>query len=204
MNKKSNVLIIIGLLLIAVALSFTLYNLYDERRAEVSVQNILEVLPTPRPTSMIGDGDLKEEEISDYRLNPNMDMPSEIVDGKDYIGILQIPALHLTLPIISEWSYPNLKMAPCRYTGSVYLDNMVIAAHNYASHFGTIKNLKVGDRMYYTDADGNVFTYSVVETEVLKHNAVEAMTSGNWDLTLFTCTWSGQNHVTVRCEKIED
>lgn len=72
-----------------------------------------------------------EEEISDYILNPEMDMPTQEIDGQDYIGTLVIESLGLSLPIISEWSYPRLRIAPCRYAGSAYLDNMVIAAHNY-------------------------------------------------------------------------
>ncbi len=32
---------------------------------------------------------------------------------------------------------------------------------------------------------------------------VEEMITGDWDLTLFTCTLGGQTRVTVRCQLIE-
>ena len=51
------------------------------------------------------------------------------------IGILEIPALDLNL-VISSWSYSSLRLAPCRYSGSAYKGDLVIAAHNYQSHFG--------------------------------------------------------------------
>jgi sortase A len=35
--------------------------------------------------------------------------------------------------------------------------------------------------------------------EILSPFAVEEMTSGDWDMTLFTCTVGGQSRVTVRC-----
>ena len=142
---------------------------------------------------------LEEAYIPDYILNPEMDMPEEDVDGQKYIGVLRIPDLSLELPVISNWSYPNLKNAPCRYAGSAYMNNMVIAAHNYNSHFGHLKDLSPGDEVTFTDVDGNVFQYEVSALEILSPFAVEEMTSGDWDLTLFTCTVGGQSRVTVRC-----
>ena len=142
---------------------------------------------------------LEEAYIPDYILNPEMDMPEENVDGQKYIGVLRIPDLSLELPVISNWSYPNLKNAPCRYAGSAYMNNMVIAAHNYNSHFGHLKDLSPGDEVTFTDVDGNVFQYEVSAIEILSPLAVEEMTNGDWDLTLFTCTVSGQSRVTVRC-----
>ncbi|NLD88289.1 MAG: sortase [Clostridiales bacterium] len=142
----------------------------------------------------------KEIEIPDYVLNPEMEMPAETVDDNSYIGVLEIPDLKLVLPVISEWSYPRLKIAPCRYMGSAYTNDLIISAHNYGSHFGKLKNLRAGDNVTFTDMDGNVFRYEVVELETLKATDVEEMESGDWDLTLFTCTVGGQNRITVRCE----
>lgn len=54
------------------------------------------------------------------------------------------------------------------------------------------------------DADGNVFAYDVAEIQVLQSTAIGDMVSGEWDLSLFTCTLGGQTRLTVRCEKIEN
>ena len=131
-------------------------------------------------------------------------MPTETVDGNAYIGVLELPSLELKLPVLSEWSYSGLKLAPCRYAGSAYLNNMVIAAHNYSTHFGYLGNLAQGDEVVFTDVDGNVFRYQVLEVETLSPFAVEEMTDGDWDLTLFTCTISGRSRVTVRCALTEE
>ena len=79
----------------------------------------------------------------------------------------------------------------------------MLAAHNYNSHFGKLKNLHQGDRVIFTDVDGNVFTYEVAVKETLRPTAVEEMTSGQWPLTLFTCTIGGSYRVTIRCEQVE-
>lgn len=131
---------------------------------------------------------------------PEMEMPTREIDGQTYIGMVEVPALELSLPVISEWTYPRLKKAPCRYVGSVYSKDMVICGHNYDRHFGRLKDLAVGDEVRFTDMDGNVFFYSICGTEQLGKYAVEDMLAGEWDLTLFTCTKGGRMRVTVRCK----
>ena len=131
---------------------------------------------------------------------PEMEMPTREIDGQTYIGMVEVPALELSLPVISEWTYPRLKKAPCRYVGSVYSKDMVICGHNYDRHFGRLKDLAVGDEVRFTDMDGNVFFYTVCGTEQLGKYAVEEMLAGEWDLTLFTCTKGGRMRVTVRCK----
>ena len=76
---------------------------------------------------------------------------------------------------------------------------MIIAAHNYGRHFGKISLLRAGDEVTFTDVDGVEYCYEVQGTETLGAYDVEQMLSGYWDLTLFTCTYGGQNRITVRC-----
>ena len=76
-----------------------------------------------------------------------------------------------------------------------------IAAHNYRTHFGPLSRITVGDRVTFTDLDGNVFYYQVAEVQVLKPTAIKEMVSDDWDLSLFTCTLGAQTRLTVRCEK---
>jgi sortase A len=143
-----------------------------------------------------------QEDITDiplYVKNPEMAMPVISIDGNDYIGVLDIPELDISLPVMSEWSYPKLKIAPCRYTGTIYMNNMVIAAHNYDSHFGRLKELQSGDSITFADTDGNLFYYEVTDMEVLEPTAIEDMKNSGYDLTLFTCTYGGKTRYTVRC-----
>ncbi len=146
-----------------------------------------------------GTDSMGEVYYPDYVLNPDMEMPTLEVGGQEYIGTLKIPALGLALPVLNQWSYPNLKIAPCRYTGSAYQDNLVIAAHNYTRHFGGLKNVSVGDEVLFTDADGNAFTYMVSELEQLPPTAIGEMQAGDWALSLFTCTVGGRYRMVVRC-----
>lgn len=208
-KKKKNwigkIFTITGLLLFAAALALSVYNLWDGYRAEQSREKLLEEY-RDKNQNISDEGEQAEEsdgQIPDYQLNPEMEMPEvmlEELDGAACIGVLEIPAIDLKLPVLSEWSYPLLKKAPCRYSGSAYLDNLVIAAHNYRTHFGKLKELETGDEVIFTDAAGNRFEYKVAVVEALTPQSVEDMTSGEWALSLFTCTLDGKNRVTVRCD----
>ena len=191
-----------GLLLLAAAFLLADYNLLDELRAGQAAGQVLEQMPAPDRVQAPDSGSV-EQEIPDYILDPNRDMPTVEIDGNAYIGTLDIPVLDLSLPVMSDWSYPKLKTAPCRYAGTAYQSGFVIAGHNYRRHFGPLSRLVLGDRVTFTDVDGNRFYYQVAETQVLEPTAIEAMTSEDWDLSLFTCTLGGQTRLTVRCDKVE-
>lgn len=192
-----------GLLLIAAAILLTGYNLWDDWRANEAAEQVLEQMPTAMEIQGQSSDDPDEQEIPDYVLDPDMEMPIVEVNGNDYIGTLDIPSLQLSLPVMSDWSYPKLKISPCRYAGSAYQSGFVIAGHNYRRHFTPLSRIVIGDRVTFTDVDGNVFSYQVVETQVLKPSAIEEMISDEWDLSLFTCTLGGQSRYTVRCDKVE-
>lgn len=193
-----------GLALLLGALGLAGYNLWDEDRAASAADSTMAVLSeTITPVDPITPEELVdlsgEVRIPDYVLDPDMALPALEVDGRRYVGYLEIPVLELSLPVLEDWSYPNLKLSPCRYTGSPYQDDMVVAAHNYPRHFGRLKELVEGDEVRFTDMDGNVFHYTVAEQQQLDPQPVEAMLEGDWDLSLFTCTLGGQYRVTIRC-----
>ena len=200
MKSKAKIFTWIGKVCLLSALLLHLYNIYDNMNQDQNQKQILEqyIQETnhQQDTSFI--------QIPDYQLNPEMEMPEVSLPGLEEagcIGIIEIPSINIKLPVLSTWSYSLLKKAPCRYTGSIYLDNMVIAAHNSDAHFKKISNLQEGDIVTFTDAVGNVFTYTVAGIELLQPNEVDNMTNGQWPLTLFTCTYGGASRVTVRCEK---
>lgn len=211
MNKKANAFIITGLLLLAAALCLTAYNLRSDAAAGKEAADVLEqlrpVIPqhadqAQQPTQSEQPQE-PAEEIPDYILDPSREMPTESINGVDYIGVLSIPSLELELPVVSEWSYPALKLAPCRYSGSAYSGGLVICAHNFASHFGGLKSLHIGDSVVFTDVDGNVFEYTAASLETLAPTDVDGMKDDGWALSLFTCTIGGSSRVTVRCVAAE-
>ena len=192
---------VLGGILVLAALSLFLWNSLEDSAAGASVERILpsirQQIEAP-PTMPAG------EEVSPTFPDPYDPTMTEVeIDGYAYIGYLSIPAVGLELPIMSEWDYARLKIAPCRYSGSTKTDNPVICAHNFDRHFGPIRNLSPGDTIYFTDMDGSVWHYEVDAVDILAPTQVEDMTAGDYDLTLFTCTYGGATRVTVRCERVD-
>lgn len=206
-TKHSQLLIWSGSLLIGAALCILLWGGLDEQRAARSAQTALAELeavempaaPVKEPRHPEASAALEDPEPPADFPAPEREMPVTAVDGVDYLGKLEVPALELALPIISQWSNSLLKVAPCRYAGSVYRDDMILAGHNYRAHFSRLKELQVGDAVIFTDVEGNRFYYTVSRFEELPGTAVQEMESGEWDLTLFTCTAGGKARLTVRC-----
>lgn len=195
-NKNGLILMSVGLVLFLSSIALNLYNRYDEKRAMQSAESLLSHVE-------ISSEEKDRNEIPDYILNPNMPMPTKSGDGIEYIGVLEIDAINMKMPIISQCDNSNLKVAPCRYSGSAYLDNMVIAGHNYRTHFGYISNLEKGDRITFTDVDGNEFNYEVMYIDILAGNETENMiVAQDWALSLFTCTYDGRSRITVRAKLV--
>ena len=129
------------------------------------------------------------------------EMPTVILDGYGFVGHLEIPALALELPILSEWSYDRLKIAPCRQFGSSRTDDLVIAAHNYRSHFGRLRELAAGDAVFFTDMDGLSSAYSVEDIRVVQPTEIACVRDSGFALVLYTCTYGGESRVAVFCSR---
>lgn len=201
--KKGNILILAGLLLIAAALAIVLYNGIESHRAGISAEQIMRVLSDVIEENAADDEDggaprglAEAARPADLR-----EMETVYIDGRYYIGYLEIPSLGLYLPVQSDWSYDALRATPCRYSGSYYTDDLTICGHNYAKHFGSLWSLTEGDPVLFTDVNGDVHYYTVALVETLEPTAIEAMTAGEYALSLFTCTVGGRYRVTVRCQQ---
>lgn len=212
---KRRIFIISGIILIAAGCVLTAYNVSEDYRASSASADILSKMDEQRQAlssnseaentdSSENSPDVLESESDESFVDPDTPMPTIEVDGYQYIGTLVLPPLEIELPVADNWDYTRMKISPCRYSGSFYSDDLVICAHNYSSHFRDIGSLQVGDVIIFIDVLGNEFHYKVGLVETLESRAVDEMTSSEWDLSLFTCNYSGMARVTVRCERVDE
>ena len=202
-QKIGKICMVLGALLILASAGLLAYNKWDADRADKASQQVLGELEDTL-TRTIEEKTKADEVVLQPELDPTQPMTEVELEGWNYIGYLSIPSIGLNLPVMSEWSYAGLKIAPGRYSGSTYADNMVVCAHNYAKHFSPIKWLAEGAEVYFTDMDGMRWSYEVSVVETIQPTQIEKMTektedSENWDLTLFTCTTGGSARCAVRC-----
>ena len=185
------VCIVLGVVLLLAAGGLYAYNRYEDVHAGAEAQTVVadlqQKVETPEPEAESGP------------LDP--ELPVVEIDGNEYVGEISIPAIGIDLPVMSEWSYPRLKIAPCRQFGSSRRDDLVIAAHNFESHFGRLKEMSLGNTVTFTDMAGIVNTYRAEMIETLSPKDVDAVQNSGYDLVLYTCTRDGQERVAVFCNR---
>ena len=189
-NKIGLFFMILGAALFFGALGLFLYNEVQAVRAEQLSADVLHELV----------GQISEIHTENAENQP-LEMTEVTIDGYNYIGYLLVPELELELPIMADWDYKRLKIAPCRYQGTVNGENLVLMAHNYERHFGKLSELMEGSQVIFTDMDGFSTFYEVTAKDVLVPTAVNEVTDSDFDLVLFTCTYGGKSRITIYCNK---
>ena len=197
MPKKLGIAIVtVGAVLITSALLLLLYNRYQDAQAGTFVIKGCMAIAAALLAKV-------QAALDVHRGDLDPELPVVELDGYEYVGYVEIPALEVELPVLADWDYDRLKIAPCRQFGSSRTDDLVIAAHNYQTHFGRLKELKEGDTVRFTDMEGIVNTYAVSKCVTLQPTEVDAVQNSGYDLVLYTCTLGGRTRVTVFCDRVE-
>lgn len=194
MSRRFGIIcILLGVCCLLSSAGLVAYNKWDDKNAQKASQDMLQEIQKQ----------ITEASHSEKTEEQPLQMPTGEINGYEYIGILSIPVLEVELPVLTDWSYAKLKVAPCLYYGNCYEPDFVIAAHNYQSHFGRLSRLQPGDIVLFTDVSGNVYYYEVILLETLAENATNEMLTSGFDLSLYTCTSGGGSRVTVRCNAVQ-
>ena len=135
-SKLGTLFIALGVLALLGAAGLFGYNQWDNARAEKAADAVLnqleETLEQPK-TILPGESEAASAADEEPAEEEADGMTVTFIDGYDYIGYVSIPSIGLALPVMKQWSYPGLKIAPGRYAGSLAADDLVVAGHNYAA-----------------------------------------------------------------------
>ncbi len=193
MNKslRGKIMIVLGFLLIFIATGIFIFNDYQDINAGKNSDLLLEKYR-------------QEQSLYDTAVYDSTkgNMPIQNFMGYNMVGVITVPSAKVELPVLDEWNYDMLKIAPCRYSGSVEDNNLILLGHNYKEHFYYLKNCVVGDAIMFEDVNGIKYNYKVQEIETLYKTELDKLTQTDYDLTIFTCTASGQSRLVVRCNRI--
>ena len=133
-------------------------------------------------------------------------------NGKKYesIGVINIPKINLTYPILSKTTDALMKVAPCKFHGGSpnEVGNLCIIAHNYrrkGAFFSDVPDLEVGDIVEIQDLSKRTVQYEVYDIHTVVEDDVSdttQKTNGRKEVTLITCTDdSNEQRVIVRCKE---
>ncbi len=185
-RRIGTIFVILGLVLNCLALSLFFYNNYKENKYYKETENVISSLENMKLES---------------KVNNNSGESTVHVNGYHYIGFIEIPKIKIKLPVLSEWDYSRLKIAPCRQFGSINTNDIVIAAHNYKKHFGNLSKLNIGDTVILTDINKNGYLYRVEKLATLEPTDIDKVQNSGYDLVLYTCTYGGKMRIALFCTK---
>ena len=185
LTRPRRLLVAAGALLLLAGALLAGQNLLTERRAARQTADLLASVET--------------------RIAAPADLPAPEVTGDPWagyevIGVVGLPDLGLSLPVLAGYTQDLLAVAPCRYTDDLALEpgQLVVAGHNYRTHFGRLGELAPGSRITWQNLDGVTYTYTVTEVTEIDAGDREALEQGDWDLTLFTCDVTRTRRILVR------
>ena len=188
----SVLLLVAGVAVLGLAGLFALQNEADANRAAADASALLV------RTQALQQAALQQQKAP----KPYRDLATAMADvqAQGLLGTISIPVLGVELPVKSDYSFEGLKESPMRYQGDGgEIARLVLCAHNYKAHFGRIGELQPGDEVDLTAMDGTSYRLQVSEVFTIGAWGAENLQTGDWDLSLFTCTPSGKNRVLVRC-----
>lgn len=196
MNKKQKqgmLLLAAGVLLVLAGLAIHIAQQRQDAMAGQTAALLLQqldqkTLPVETP---------EDPQTQDQPRDP--ELPEKKYMGYSLIGSISVPSVDVRLPVLDDWSEDKLKVAPCRYSGSISGGDMIIMGHNYRSHFTPLQKVKVGAEVEFENAIGRVFRYRVAKIEYLHRTEGEQLPS-EYPLTIFTCTPGGLERIVIRCE----
>jgi len=210
--QSERLCLMLGSALVLAAVCLYVYDRLEDARAGAEAASAVSQLRQSQSIAVESNTESTEPEaVSPKSETPEMqeapaepdsesDPPAASVE-REYLGVLTIPVLGLELPVQMEWSKANLKVSPCRQCGSVAGGDLVIAAHNYKSHFGRLNSLSEGDEVRFASQDGAEAVYTVERIARLSPDEPEALREGGCPLVLYTCTPGGKARVVVYCRQ---
>lgn len=205
--KKAYLLIALGIVFIGLsAVMWSASEVRQDQQAAQRAQALLdryEALPVEMLLQHTDDDD-SSEQAAEVTAEPQPKAQAPVPEN--VLGVLQIPAIDLKLPVLDTYSEAYLKTAPCHYSGPASPNdwgNLVICGHNYRSsaHFSKLDELKKGDQLTLTTEDQQVYTYVAEEIELIEPSATDKLANdlSTRALTLFTCTDDKKLRLVVRC-----
>lgn len=145
-----------------------------------------------------------EEPVKEYPKEEVL----ESYKGYDVCAKIEIPSISVEANILSEFSDKALKVSCTKFWGVEpnQEGNFCVAGHNYKKMFYGLKKLKIGDTFFIIDNEVGKVEYEIFSIDkVVPENieCLDAVTLGEKEVTLITCTTDSKYRIIVKAKEIE-
>ena len=176
----------VGLLVIAAAVLMAWqWGIHDaQQQAATYVGTLRTLIPTPQSA------------VPEQRRDNAMPVLS--IEGIDFIGILEMPRYGSALPVCRDWG--EISKYPCCLSGSVYDRTIQIGGTSQKGQYDFYREISAGDTVFFTDMEGNRYTYKVTNIRYEKHADQTALQREESALTLFIKNVYAFEYMIVFCD----
>lgn len=188
-NKKiiSIISITLGAILVIASIGLLVYSMrgyeIDTNNAIVQIEKLM-----PKITQSVP------------QEKGNNTMSSMEIDGESYVALLEMDMYKFKMPVRSVWDEKAVEAVPCRYSGSIYNNSLVIAATDAEGQMDFVNSVNTGDRLTVTDMRGEQFSYKVVKVENSNTATDEELNTDEFDLTIFVEYSGPTDYLFIRCD----
>ena len=156
----------------------------SEKQAQYYVSTLRTLMPEP------------QNAVPEERRDNTMSVLS--VDGIDFVGLVELPRYESALPVGADWG--KTSQYPCRFHGSIYDGTMQIGATTQKGQYDFYRELSVGDTVFFTDAEGNRYTFVITSLCYENHADQAALEKKEAPLTLFIKNIYSFEYLIVFCD----
>lgn len=188
-KRKFPIFLVLGIILVVISFSLLIAHQIRVHIASDKCQKVLEKMESLLPERSSGSPELYQ--------NPNM--PVLEIDSVDYVALLEIPSLEVSLPVADRWNRDKLFAYPHRFCGSAYNQTLVIGGADYSHQFSFCDKIDQGTTVTVTDMTGTQFTYKVTRVDRSSDAKKQWLTNTDYDLTLFCRDIYSLKYIAVRC-----
>ena len=192
LNKRviQRICVLVGGCLVVSGIMVLIYwqwNIHSSiQKTESYVQTLNALIPNPQ-------GAVLEE-----RRDETMSILA--VDGIDFVGILEMPRYGSVQPVCASWGHVN--KYPCQFSGSVYNGTMQIGVTSQRGQYDFYREISVGDTVFFTDMEGNRYTYEVTNLRYEKNVDQTTLEREDSVLTLFVKNVYDFDYLIVFCNVV--